>query len=125
MDEDETEEIRALGDKLGRGLMLPDATSVGEERMIFLPRVASVILILFNRNHNVRRTSFAGYVLDLTSQQYIARRLLEENEHGKWLDPAKLDDDDDDDDDLRAQDDEIFELARRVSITVTNFVVYY
>ncbi|KDQ11187.1 hypothetical protein BOTBODRAFT_35487 [Botryobasidium botryosum FD-172 SS1] len=94
VDEDEIEEIRALDDELGRGLMLPDATSVDEERMVFLPRAAWVILILFNRNHN-----------------YIARRLLEENEHGKWLDPAKLDGDQD----LREQDDEIFELARRIN----------
>ena len=39
-------------DKLsGRGLLYPDTFS--EERLTFLPPTASVLLVLFSRNHNV------------------------------------------------------------------------
>ena len=35
----------------GRGLLYPDTFS--EERLTFLPPTASVLLVLFSRNHNV------------------------------------------------------------------------
>lgn len=36
----------------GRGLLYPDSFS--EERLIFLPPAASALLVILNRNHNVR-----------------------------------------------------------------------
>lgn len=36
----------------GRGLLLPDVFS--EDRLLLLPPAVSVLLVLFNRNHNVR-----------------------------------------------------------------------
>ena len=36
----------------GRGLLFPD--SFAEERLSFLPPAASALLVIFNRNHNVR-----------------------------------------------------------------------
>lgn len=35
----------------GRGLLYPDTFS--EERLLFLPAAASVLLVIFSRNHNV------------------------------------------------------------------------
>jgi hypothetical protein len=37
---------------LGRGLLYPDAFS--EDRIVFLPRATSALLVLLSRNHNVR-----------------------------------------------------------------------
>jgi linoleate 10R-lipoxygenase len=36
----------------GRGLMLPD--TFAEDRLMLLPPAVCVLLVLFNRNHNVR-----------------------------------------------------------------------
>ncbi|KAL4078615.1 heme peroxidase [Scleroderma yunnanense] len=56
--------------KDGRGLLHPD--TFAEDRLLLLPPAVCVLLVLFNRNHN-----------------YIARRLLEINERGTWVDPSK------------------------------------
>ncbi|OAX39674.1 heme peroxidase [Rhizopogon vinicolor AM-OR11-026] len=76
--------------KEGRGLLHPDVFA--EDRLLFLPPTVSVILVLFNRNHN-----------------YIARQLLEINERGTWKDPTRhhLSQAH-----LAKQDEEIFQIAR-------------
>jgi len=38
--------------KEGRGLLHPDVFA--EDRLLFLPPATCVLLVLFNRNHNVR-----------------------------------------------------------------------
>ena len=43
----------------GRGLLVPD--SFAEHRLLLLPRPVSVLLILFNRNHNARALLFLPY----------------------------------------------------------------
>ncbi len=50
-DDDDLEKVRDKSK--GRGLLYPDTFS--EERLIFMPPAACVLLILFSRNHNVRR----------------------------------------------------------------------
>ncbi|KZT41589.1 heme peroxidase [Sistotremastrum suecicum HHB10207 ss-3] len=89
---------------LGRGTIQPNTFS--DNRVLLLPPAASVILVLFNRNHN-----------------YIANRLLEENERGQWSNPPPLDKQ------ARArQDEEIFQTARLinclhfVNIVITDYV---
>ncbi|KAF7326065.1 Heme peroxidase [Mycena kentingensis (nom. inval.)] len=75
----------------GRGLLYPDVFS--EERLSFLPPAASVILVLFSRNHN-----------------YIAEMLLKINERKRWTDPPPVDAA------KRAQqDEEIFQTAKLVN----------
>ncbi|KAL0577268.1 hypothetical protein V5O48_004725 [Marasmius crinis-equi] len=75
----------------GRGYLYPDTFS--EERLLFLPPCASVLLVIFSRNHN-----------------YIADTLLKINERGRWTDPPP------EDPAARAkQDEEIFQTARLVN----------
>ncbi|KJA20426.1 hypothetical protein HYPSUDRAFT_166972 [Hypholoma sublateritium FD-334 SS-4] len=75
----------------GRGLLYPDTFS--EDRLLFLPPAASVLLVLYSRNHN-----------------YIAEQILKINERGAWSDPPPTDPA------LRAkQDEEIFQTARLVN----------
>ncbi|KAI9464255.1 heme peroxidase [Boletus coccyginus] len=76
--------------KDGRGCLHPD--TFAEDRLLLLPPATSVILILFNRNHN-----------------YIARRLLEINERGTWADPSTLPFNSPK---LLKQEEEIFQIAR-------------
>lgn len=45
--------------KSGRGLLLPDAFA--EDRLLLLPPAVCVLLVLFNRNHNVRVLHFTNY----------------------------------------------------------------
>ncbi|KAG6847554.1 hypothetical protein H0H93_007410, partial [Arthromyces matolae] len=75
----------------GRGLLFPDAFS--EERLLFLPPAASVLLVLFSRNHN-----------------YIAERILKINERKRWTEPPPSDSDK-----LARQDEEIFQTARLIN----------
>ncbi|KAG6830523.1 hypothetical protein H0H87_007821, partial [Tephrocybe sp. NHM501043] len=75
----------------GRGLLYPDTFS--EERLLFLPPAASVLLVLFSRNHN-----------------YIAKRLLKINEKKRWTDPVPTDPAR-----LALQDEEIFQTAKLVN----------
>jgi cytochrome P450 len=76
--------------KDGRGCLHPD--TFAEDRLLLLPPATSVILVLFNRNHN-----------------YIARRLLEINERGTWVDPTTLAHHSIK---MIKQDEEIFQIAR-------------
>ncbi|KAF8627575.1 hypothetical protein AX15_004355 [Amanita polypyramis BW_CC] len=91
--EEDSKEIRAYDD--GFGQLLPDAFFETGERLHFLPPAVSVLLILFNRNHN-----------------HIARRIFQENEEGSWVDPATLEGDEEA---LENQDRDIFLLARRIN----------
>ncbi|KAF8957351.1 heme peroxidase [Flammula alnicola] len=75
----------------GRGLLFPDTFS--EDRLLFLPPAASVLLVLYSRNHN-----------------YIAEKILKINERKRWSDPPPTDPA------KRAlQDEEIFQTARLVN----------
>jgi len=75
----------------GRGILYPDTFS--EERLTLLPPAASVLLVLFSRNHN-----------------YIAEKLLKINERRSWSDPPPVDTA------ARAnQDEQIFQTARLVN----------
>ncbi|KAG6817060.1 hypothetical protein H0H87_000238 [Tephrocybe sp. NHM501043] len=75
----------------GRGLLYPDTFS--DERLTFLPPAASVLLVLFSRNHN-----------------FIAKRLLKINERKRWADPVPTDPER-----LALQDEEIFQTAKLVN----------
>ena len=72
-------------------MLYPD--TFAEERLGFLPAAASVLLVIFSRNHN-----------------YIADKLLKINERKRWTDPPPTD--------AKArllQDEEIFQTARLVN----------
>jgi hypothetical protein len=56
----------------GTGLMWPDVFY--EDRLLFLPPISCALLVLFSRNHN-----------------YIAQKLLEINERGRWTNPPPED----------------------------------
>ncbi|TFY76746.1 hypothetical protein EWM64_g7266 [Hericium alpestre] len=78
----------------GRGLLFPD--SFAEDRLLLLPPAVCVLLVCFSRNHN-----------------YIARKLLEINERGTYVDPDSLPTTDADRlAKLAAQDEDIFQTAR-------------
>ncbi|KIK94193.1 hypothetical protein PAXRUDRAFT_143426 [Paxillus rubicundulus Ve08.2h10] len=85
---------QAMQDKIrikdGRGCLHPD--TFAEDRLLLLPPATAVILVLFNRNHN-----------------YIARRLLEINERGTWVDPSTLPPNSAK---LQKQEEEIFQITR-------------
>ncbi|KAF8512919.1 linoleate diol synthase [Gautieria morchelliformis] len=81
--------------KDGRGGLHPDVFA--EDRLLLLPPASAVILVLFNRNHN-----------------YIAKRLLDINERGGYVDPETLKGSDKEAARL-AQDDEIFNTTRLVN----------
>ncbi|KAI8996529.1 linoleate diol synthase [Trametes punicea] len=81
----------------GRGLLRPDTFS--EDRLLLLPPAVCVLLVLFNRNHN-----------------YIARKLLELNERGTYVDPDTIPQDDPQrTGKLLAQEEDIFQTARLIN----------
>ncbi|TFK61374.1 heme peroxidase [Pluteus cervinus] len=82
-------------DSGGCGFLIPDAFFEVGDRLAFLPPATSALLILFNRYHN-----------------YIAGKLLEINEQGKWVDPTRIRGNTAA---LVKQDDEIFKLAQRLN----------
>ncbi|KAI0658449.1 heme peroxidase [Cubamyces menziesii] len=87
----EEEQYTVRDRESGRGLLYPDAFH--EDRLIFVPPAASALLVLFSRNHN-----------------YIAQKILQLNERGRWTDPPPADQA------KRAlQDEEIFQIARLVN----------
>ncbi|KAL0577572.1 hypothetical protein V5O48_004403 [Marasmius crinis-equi] len=82
---------RVRDKEAGKGYLHPDTFS--EERLLFLPPCASVILVILSRNHN-----------------YIADTILKINERGRWVDPPP------EDTAARAkQDEEIFQTARLIN----------
>ncbi|KAH8108866.1 linoleate diol synthase [Phellopilus nigrolimitatus] len=81
----------------GKGLLHPD--SFAEDRLLLLPPAVCVLLVLFNRNHN-----------------YIARKLLDINERGEWVDPDTISRDDPQRNrKLVKQEEEIFQTARLIN----------
>ncbi|KAH6915985.1 heme peroxidase [Coprinopsis sp. MPI-PUGE-AT-0042] len=81
----------------GRGLLYPDVFA--EDRLLMLPPSTCALLVIFSRNHN-----------------YIARKLLDINERGHYVDPSKLSMDDPKQKKvLIAQDEEIFQTARLIN----------
>ncbi|CAL1714626.1 unnamed protein product [Somion occarium] len=83
----------------GRGELHPD--TFAEDRLLLLPPAVCVILVLFSRNHN-----------------YIAKKLLEINERGTFVDPDNMSrDDPNHDQKLQKQDEELFQTARLINCT--------
>ncbi|KIM75809.1 hypothetical protein PILCRDRAFT_665455 [Piloderma croceum F 1598] len=93
--EDEENAVRL---KDGSGMLSPDCYY--EDCTLFLSPVVSALLILWNRNHN-----------------YIAHRLLENNEQKRWRDPSTLPSPigDEPHPESTIQDDEIFKMARLIN----------
>ncbi|KAF4610857.1 hypothetical protein D9613_007045 [Agrocybe pediades] len=91
----------------GRGKLYPDVFA--EDRLLLLPPAVSTLLILFNRNHN-----------------YIADKLLEINERGTYIDPAKLAQSEDAESKakLLAQEEEIFQISRLINCGWFGSVVF-
>ncbi|KAH9926861.1 heme peroxidase [Fomitopsis serialis] len=81
----------------GRGLLHPD--TFAEDRLLLLPPAVSVLLVLFNRNHN-----------------YIARMLLQLNERKQWTDPDLIPKDDPQRTmKLLKQEEDLFQTARLIN----------
>ncbi|KAI0704264.1 heme peroxidase [Cytidiella melzeri] len=81
----------------GRGTLHPD--TFAEDRLLLLPPAVCVLLVLFSRNHN-----------------YIAKRLLEVNERGTYVDPSSLSSTDPKRSaTLLAQEEELFQTARLIN----------
>ncbi|KAI0046507.1 linoleate diol synthase [Auriscalpium vulgare] len=81
----------------GRGLLYPD--TFAEDRLLLLPPAVCALLVLFSRNHN-----------------YIARKLLEVNERGTFVNPDGLSSDDPNRSAIIvAQEEEIFQTARLIN----------
>ncbi|TDL21825.1 linoleate diol synthase [Rickenella mellea] len=95
----------------GCGLLHPD--SFAEDRLMLLPPAVCVILVLFSRNHN-----------------YIARKLLDINERGTWINPSTLSTTPGSEEDpshkqkLTQQDEEIFQTARLINCAWFAAVVF-
>lgn len=92
--QEEQDKVRARD---GYGRLYPDVFA--EDRLLLLPPAVCALLVLFNRNHN-----------------YIAKRLLEINERGTFVDPATLKTDNAvDKAKLIAQEEELFQITRLVN----------
>lgn len=90
----------------GHGLLHPDVFA--EDRLLLLPPAVCVLLVLFNRNHN-----------------YIAKRLLEINERGDFVNPATLKTDNPvDKAKLIAQEEELFQIARLINCNWFGSIIF-
>lgn len=107
----------------GRGLLLPD--TFAEERLLLLPPAVCALLVLFNRNHNVRfRSSTSLLVID-SHVQYIANKLLEINERNTWTNPDRIPLSDPQRElKLASQDEELFQTARLINCTWFASIVF-
>jgi linoleate 10R-lipoxygenase len=111
--------------KDGSGMLSPDCYY--EDRTLFLSPAVSALLILWNRNHNVRSLSLkkvgrANHTMD----KHIAQRLLQNNEQERWRDPLTYSSSTPDSSlsELAKQDDEIFKMARLINCgTFKNVIV--
>ena len=106
VDDTETDQIRV---KDGRGMLSPDCFF--DDRVVLHPRAVSALLILWNRNHNVRHT-FTPQLSLLNLTQFIAHHLLLNNEGKKWIDPSTAGNNNAS---ISRQDDEIFAIARLIN----------
>ena len=111
--------------KDGSGMLSPDCYY--EDRTLFLSPAVSALLILWNRNHNVRSLSLKKIVLaNHTMDKHIAQRLLQNNEQERWRDPLTYSSSIPDPSlsELAQQDDEIFKMARLINCgTFKNVIV--
>ncbi|KAJ3512132.1 hypothetical protein NLJ89_g3706 [Agrocybe chaxingu] len=90
----------------GRGLLYPDVFS--EDRLLLLPPAVCTLLVLFSRNHN-----------------YIAKKILEINERGTYVDPATVSADDPTSKaKLVEQEEDIFQTARLINCGWFGMVVF-
>ncbi|KAG6813888.1 hypothetical protein H0H92_006295 [Tricholoma furcatifolium] len=88
----------------GYGLLKPDVFA--EDRLLLLPPAVCALLVLFSRNHN-----------------YIAKKLLEINERGTFVDPTTLKTDNPaHKNKLLEQEEELFQTARLWSSQTTSLV---
>ncbi len=90
-----------------------------EDRLLLLPPAVSVILVLFNRNHNVSAFGLHQTLcLMFYLAQYIAQKLLEINERGTYLDPDTIPSNDPTRaTQLQEQEEDLFQTARLINAT--------
>ncbi len=100
----------------GRGYLHPD--TFAEDRLLLLPPAVCVLLVLFNRNHNVRFPVLVGEYLPLISVawQFIAKKLLDVNERGTFVDPDTIPTSDPErSSKILKQEEDIFQTARLIN----------
>ena len=104
----------------GRGLLYPDTFS--EERLLFLPPAASVLLVILCRNHNVsvKSLSYDFCLSHIPFFKFVAERILKINEKKKWTDPPPTDPTK-----RAAQDEEIFQTARLIKYAESLLFKYF
>lgn len=104
------QQVKAIRRNDGSGKLHEDVFA--DFRLLFMPPSTGALLILFCRNHNVRRVcSFSHWSSDnLYAHQYIAEKLLKINEFGTFrsLSTLMLEH-------VEQQDDELFNRARLVN----------
>lgn len=105
--EEELAEVRA-GD--GTGKLKPDCFA--DIRLLMMPPASCALLVLLNRNHNVRMSILVLVPFIYTHRlfQFIAQKLLDINESGEFKHPKHLHDNE-----KKLQDDEIFHRTRLVN----------
>ena len=105
--EEELAEVRA-GD--GTGKLKPDCFA--DIRLLMMPPASCALLVLLNRNHNVRMSILVLVPFVYTHRlfQFIAQKLLDINESGEFKHPKHLHDNE-----KKLQDDEIFHRTRLVN----------
>ena len=108
-----SEETNKVRSKDGRGMLAPDCFF--DPKVLNYPQAVVALLVLWNRNHNVRLFSYFLTPIELMSRQYIARQLLLHNEEKKWIDPSNFDETMSLRGLLSDQDNEIFGLARLIN----------
>jgi linoleate 10R-lipoxygenase len=110
----------------GRGMLYNDVFA--EERLLFLPPAVCALLVLFCRNHNVRSLVtnwFTEPVLETHFfSKYVAKKLLEINERGNYIDPSVPSEFSSVTERLLHQDEEIFQTARLINSTWFVSVVF-
>lgn len=95
----------------GRGLLKPD--TFAEDRLLLLPPAVCVLLVLFNRNHNVSPSlPLPLYAQTHRGLQYIARKLLELNERCTYKDPNTLSQSSSE---FSTQEEDLFQTARLIN----------
>ncbi|KAJ3991317.1 hypothetical protein F5050DRAFT_1802173 [Lentinula boryana] len=90
---------RVRNKEAGLGLLHPDVFA--EDRLLLLPPAVCVLLVLFNRNHNVS----CFYASDF--RHLITLKIFDINERRKYQDPSTLSEKA-----RAAQDEELFQTAR-------------
>ena len=93
----------------GTGRLYDDVFA--DPRLINMPPAVGALLILFNRNHNVRiHLTFPALCFVSLSLKYVAEKILSINENENFKNPPPTDSSP-----REAQDEEIFQRARLVN----------